>query len=240
MSGSLRPLVISAVIAVVMTIALALVGVMHGPLGTTSFLPADAREEEWITRTMPEEFAQRGRDIGVARWTPEATFFGDSAWAEERAMTLGPMSERGGFLDPEESLSVWRFRVGWPLPWAEMSAWTRGPKRIDVCLARSSAAASAGFRSVFARWSSPRVWRCCLQRVFSLFHCSMTSVAAVARPAARARSVGTRLRGSPDVRSAEAATRGVAKARERGFFCAAGPAPSPQRHGGRGGPQRLH
>ena len=137
---------VAFLLSVLMTCALAAVGVMNGPLGSLGFLTAGPDEEAWIVETMPETFAQRGQEIGVVRWTPDGALGDSSAWSDERTFTLGPMSAGGGFLDPEEVVSCWRLRVGWPLRSFEMSDWSRGTVRVEVD--RFPAFFGAGFGGV--------------------------------------------------------------------------------------------
>lgn len=125
----LRPFLIPAFVAVAVTLAGAAIGVYQGPLGTPSFLPSSALEELWVATAMPNELSSRANEIGVTKWTQEATFVGQSMWAEERTLTLGPQAAGGRFLDPGEGIDVWRFRVGWPFRWAEMSTWSRSGSR---------------------------------------------------------------------------------------------------------------
>lgn len=137
---------VAFLLSVLVTCALAAVGVMNGPSGSLGFLTAGPDDEAWIVETMPETFARRGREIGVARWTPDGALGDSSAWSDERTFTLGPMSAGGGFLDPEEVVSCWRLRVGWPLRSFEMSYWSRGTVRVEVD--RFPAFFGAGFGGV--------------------------------------------------------------------------------------------
>lgn len=136
----LRPLLIPLALAIAATLAGAAIGVSGGPIGTPSFLPSDTFEELWVATAMPAELRQRASEAGVARWTQEATFVGQTMWAEERALSLGPQAASGGFLDPGEGIDVWRFRAGWPFRWAEMSTWTRSGSHtfFDLGIWRSS------------------------------------------------------------------------------------------------------
>lgn len=126
-----RPWLLPMLVGTAATLAGAIAGIAGGPIGTASFAPQTPLDELWVRLTMPAEFAARGAELGVARWTADATFVGETIWAEERAMTLGPMTASGGFLNPEEAIDVWRFRAGWPFRWVEMSSWGRGSVLVD-------------------------------------------------------------------------------------------------------------
>lgn len=121
-----RVWLLSLGVGIILAFATSAVGIFRLGRPAVGFVPSSPDVERWVVDTMPEALAARGRELGVVRWSVEGSFGSLSAFAEERSFTLGPQAEGGGYLDPEEAVSCWRFRCGWPLHALEMSRWTQG------------------------------------------------------------------------------------------------------------------
>lgn len=124
MTGVRRIWAWSFVVGTALSFAAIVPGIARVPTLAPGFYGAGPEEERWATEAMPAAFADHGREIGVARWTPENNFGGSTAWYEERSMVLGPMAAAGGYLNADEAVNCWRFRCGWPLRSLEMSRWS--------------------------------------------------------------------------------------------------------------------